>query len=98
MREISNSAEVLLHASCPHTHSGPQFDLKPSILRVPSHNPLEPKPNPLPLKCGHARQGVYVYDSTGKKYLDWTSEAVCVNLGHTMPETVPRLHMVLRIR
>ncbi|CAK9036478.1 Uncharacterized aminotransferase YodT [Durusdinium trenchii] len=33
-------------------------------------------------------EGVYVYDTTGKKYLDWTSEAVCVNLGHTVPESV----------
>ena len=32
-------------------------------------------------------QGVYVYDSEGKKYLDWTSEAVCVNLGHSVPES-----------
>ena len=32
-------------------------------------------------------QGVYVYDTAGKKYLDWTSEAVCVNLGHTVPES-----------
>lgn len=33
-------------------------------------------------------EGVYVYDSEGKKYLDWTSEAVCVNLGHSVPESV----------
>jgi len=33
-------------------------------------------------------EGVYLYDSTGKQYLDWTSEAVCVNLGHTMPDSV----------
>jgi len=33
-------------------------------------------------------EGVYVYDSTGKQYLDWTSNAVCVNLGHTMPDSV----------
>ena len=33
-------------------------------------------------------QGVYVYDSNGKKYLDWTSEAVCVNLGHSIPDSV----------
>lgn len=35
-------------------------------------------------------EGVYLYDTTGKKYLDWTSEAVCVNLGHTMPESVKK--------
>eukprot|EP00439_Symbiodinium_sp_Y106_P035523 s1147_g4.t1 len=28
-------------------------------------------------------EGVYLYDTNGKKYLDWTSQAVCVNLGHT---------------
>jgi adenosylmethionine-8-amino-7-oxononanoate aminotransferase len=33
-------------------------------------------------------EGVYLYDSAGKQYLDWTSEAVCVNLGHTVPESV----------
>eukprot|EP00437_Effrenium_voratum_P004161 CAMPEP_0181424698 /NCGR_PEP_ID=MMETSP1110-20121109/14781_1 /TAXON_ID=174948 /ORGANISM="Symbiodinium sp., Strain CCMP421" /LENGTH=517 /DNA_ID=CAMNT_0023547869 /DNA_START=32 /DNA_END=1585 /DNA_ORIENTATION=- len=33
-------------------------------------------------------EGVYVYDTSGKKYLDWTSEAVCVNLGHTIPDSV----------
>jgi adenosylmethionine-8-amino-7-oxononanoate aminotransferase len=35
-------------------------------------------------------EGVYLYDTTGKKYLDWTSEAVCVNLGHTVPEGVKK--------
>jgi adenosylmethionine-8-amino-7-oxononanoate aminotransferase len=35
-------------------------------------------------------EGVYLYDSKGKQYLDWTSEAVCVNLGHTVPESVKR--------
>ena len=33
-------------------------------------------------------QGVYVYDDSGKQYLDWTSQAVCANLGHTLPDTV----------
>eukprot|EP00928_Gymnodinium_smaydae_P037350 TRINITY_DN25948_c0_g1_i1.p1 TRINITY_DN25948_c0_g1~~TRINITY_DN25948_c0_g1_i1.p1 ORF type:complete len:523 (-),score=94.39 TRINITY_DN25948_c0_g1_i1:342-1910(-) len=35
-------------------------------------------------------EGVYVYDTAGKKYLDWTSEAVCVNLGHTVPDSVKK--------
>jgi 4-aminobutyrate aminotransferase-like enzyme len=35
-------------------------------------------------------EGVYLYDTNGKEYLDWTSEAVCVNLGHTMPESVKK--------
>lgn len=33
-------------------------------------------------------EGVYLYDEKGKKYLDWTSQAVCCNMGHTLPETV----------
>ena len=33
-------------------------------------------------------EGVYLYDSTGKKYLDWTSQAVCTNLGHDVPPAV----------
>jgi len=33
-------------------------------------------------------EGVYLYDTNGKKYLDWTSQAVCVNLGHTVPEVI----------
>merc|ERR1719221_717981 len=33
-------------------------------------------------------EGVYLYDMAGNKFLDWTSEAVCANLGHTVPATV----------
>eukprot|EP00933_Yihiella_yeosuensis_P040667 TRINITY_DN35005_c0_g1_i1.p1 TRINITY_DN35005_c0_g1~~TRINITY_DN35005_c0_g1_i1.p1 ORF type:complete len:584 (-),score=127.68 TRINITY_DN35005_c0_g1_i1:398-2149(-) len=33
-------------------------------------------------------EGVYLYDSNGTKYLDWTSQAVCVNLGYDVPEGV----------
>lgn len=33
-------------------------------------------------------EGVYLYDENGKEYLDWTSQAVCSNLGHTVPEQV----------
>jgi adenosylmethionine-8-amino-7-oxononanoate aminotransferase len=33
-------------------------------------------------------EGVYVYDTNGNKYLDWTSQAVCSNLGHTVPPAV----------
>jgi len=33
-------------------------------------------------------EGVYVYDKQGKKYLDWTSQAICSNLGHTVPPAV----------
>jgi adenosylmethionine-8-amino-7-oxononanoate aminotransferase len=33
-------------------------------------------------------EGVYLYDDKGKRYLDWTSQAVCSNLGHDLPESV----------
>jgi len=33
-------------------------------------------------------EGVYLTDTTGKKYLDWTSQAICSNLGHTVPPAV----------
>jgi len=33
-------------------------------------------------------EGVYLYDSDGNKYLDWTSQAVCANLGYTVPDAV----------
>jgi taurine---2-oxoglutarate transaminase len=32
-------------------------------------------------------EGVYLYDENGKQYLDWTSQAVCANLGHSLPES-----------
>eukprot|EP00928_Gymnodinium_smaydae_P015226 TRINITY_DN1558_c0_g2_i6.p1 TRINITY_DN1558_c0_g2~~TRINITY_DN1558_c0_g2_i6.p1 ORF type:complete len:555 (+),score=79.59 TRINITY_DN1558_c0_g2_i6:63-1727(+) len=33
-------------------------------------------------------KGPYLWDSDGKQYLDWTSQAVCANLGHDMPPAV----------
>lgn len=33
-------------------------------------------------------EGVYLYDDKGNKYMDWTSQAICVNLGHTCPVEV----------
>lgn len=33
-------------------------------------------------------EGCYLIDSTGKRYLDWTSQAVCSNLGHDVPPAV----------
>lgn len=33
-------------------------------------------------------EGVYLYDDRGKQYLDWTSQAVCANLGHSVPESM----------
>ncbi|EGC34373.1 aminotransferase class-III [Dictyostelium purpureum] len=32
--------------------------------------------------------GVYFYDINGKKYIDFNSQAMCSNLGHTVPEEV----------
>ncbi|EAS66828.1 aminotransferase class-III [Dictyostelium discoideum AX4] len=33
-------------------------------------------------------EGVYFYDTDGKKYIDFNSQAMCSNLGHTVPEEV----------
>lgn len=33
-------------------------------------------------------EGVFMYDTDGKRYLDFSSQAVCSNLGHTVPESV----------
>ncbi|KAF2076633.1 hypothetical protein CYY_002062 [Polysphondylium violaceum] len=33
-------------------------------------------------------EGVFFYDTNGKKYIDFNSQAMCSNLGHTVPEEV----------
>jgi taurine---2-oxoglutarate transaminase len=33
-------------------------------------------------------EGPYLYDDAGNRYLDWTSQAVCANLGHTVPDSL----------
>jgi len=33
-------------------------------------------------------KGVYLYDNNDKEYLDWTSQAICTNFGHEVPEAV----------
>jgi taurine--2-oxoglutarate transaminase len=33
-------------------------------------------------------EGVYVYDTEGKRYLDWASQLVNVNIGHSHPKVV----------
>lgn len=33
-------------------------------------------------------KGIYLYDVDGKEYIDWTSQAVCSNLGHTVPDNI----------
>lgn len=33
-------------------------------------------------------EGVYFYDINDKKYIDYSSQAVCSNLGHTVPDSV----------
>lgn len=33
-------------------------------------------------------EGCYLFDVEGNKYLDWTSQAICTNLGYTVPPSV----------
>eukprot|EP00301_Raphidiophrys_heterophryoidea_P011387 c17498_g1_i1.p1 GENE.c17498_g1_i1~~c17498_g1_i1.p1 ORF type:complete len:514 (-),score=124.16 c17498_g1_i1:105-1646(-) len=33
-------------------------------------------------------ENIYMYEKSGKRYIDWSSGAVCSNLGHTMPESI----------
>lgn len=33
-------------------------------------------------------EGVYLYDDNNKQYLDWTSQAVCSNVGYDIPDSV----------
>lgn len=33
-------------------------------------------------------ENIYLYEKSGKRYIDWSSGAVCSNLGHTMPESI----------
>ena len=40
---------------------------------------------------------MYVYDADGKQYLDWTSQAVCANMGHNViPEVRAAINMQVR--
>lgn len=41
--------------------------------------------NPIPMERG---EGVYVWDANGKRYLDWSSQLVNVNVGHSHPHVV----------
>lgn len=41
--------------------------------------------NPIPMERG---EGVYVWDANGKRYLDWSSQLVNVNAGHSHPHIV----------
>eukprot|EP00557_Chaetoceros_sp_GSL56_P008658 CAMPEP_0176495020 /NCGR_PEP_ID=MMETSP0200_2-20121128/10426_1 /TAXON_ID=947934 /ORGANISM="Chaetoceros sp., Strain GSL56" /LENGTH=497 /DNA_ID=CAMNT_0017892855 /DNA_START=174 /DNA_END=1667 /DNA_ORIENTATION=+ len=38
-------------------------------------------------------QGPYVFDDKGNKFLDWTSQAVCCNLGYDLPDSVTEATM-----
>ena len=33
-------------------------------------------------------EGVYIYDDSGNKILDWSAQAVCSNLGHDVPQSI----------
>ncbi|HVU13123.1 MAG TPA: aminotransferase class III-fold pyridoxal phosphate-dependent enzyme [Phototrophicaceae bacterium] len=41
--------------------------------------------NPIPIVKG---DGVYIWDADGKRYLDWASQLVNVNIGHSHPHVV----------
>lgn len=41
--------------------------------------------NPISMARG---QGVYFWDGDDKRYLDWASQTVCVNIGHSHPHVV----------
>jgi taurine--2-oxoglutarate transaminase len=41
--------------------------------------------NPVPVERG---EGVYVWDANGKRYLDWSSQLVNVNVGHSHPHVI----------
>lgn len=40
---------------------------------------------PIPMERG---EGVYVWDANGKRYLDWSSQLVNVNVGHSHPHVI----------
>jgi adenosylmethionine-8-amino-7-oxononanoate aminotransferase len=50
-----------------------------------SWGPSKPRNNLRQIVRG---EGVYLYDQDGNQYLDWTSQAVCSNFGHDVPEAV----------
>jgi taurine--2-oxoglutarate transaminase len=41
------------------------------------------------VQVDHA-EGIYIHDKSGKRYIDWSSGAVCTNLGHTVPEEIKK--------
>ena len=41
--------------------------------------------NPIPIVKG---EGVYIWDAEGKRYLDWASQLVNMNIGHSHPKVV----------
>ncbi len=41
--------------------------------------------NPIPIERA---EGVYIYDANGKRYLDWSSQLVNMNIGHCHPHVV----------
>jgi taurine---2-oxoglutarate transaminase len=41
--------------------------------------------NPIPIERA---EGVYLYDANGKRYIDWSSQLVNVNIGHSHPHVV----------
>lgn len=41
--------------------------------------------NPIPIERA---EGIYIYDQNGKRYMDWSSQLVNVNIGHSHPHVV----------
>ncbi len=41
--------------------------------------------NPIPIERA---EGIYIYDANGKRYMDWSSQLVNVNIGHSHPHVV----------
>ena len=41
--------------------------------------------NPIAIDRG---EGIYIYDSNGKRYTDWSSQLVNINVGHSHPYVV----------
>jgi taurine--2-oxoglutarate transaminase len=41
--------------------------------------------NPIPIERA---EGIYLYDTSGKRYIDWSSQLVNVNIGHSHPKVI----------
>ncbi|MCD4681750.1 MAG: aspartate aminotransferase family protein [Bacteroidales bacterium] len=53
-----------------------------------------PSKNPLGIEIDHA-SGIYIYDNSGKEYLDLVSGVAVSNLGHRHPKVIEAIHQQL---